>query len=122
MRDVNSEPQKTLKFRLGRKPAIDANRLPPVSATGWQDVEQRVVGYSLLSTGCYWEVKVAGGGGGGTVCSMVLEVVWFPTDTDGCSLDVKAQNMQLFPRFHLCSKMPGHCALNIGATVVHVTQ
>eukprot|EP00971_Amphidinium_carterae_P350597 6491642-Amphidinium_carterae.2 len=106
------------KFRLvGRKTVISANRLPPVSASGWQDVERGVVDQSLLSTGCYLEVKVACGGG--IVCSMVLEVVWFSIDADGCSLDVRAlgashpvgqewieqqKNMQSFPQFHLCSQ------------------
>eukprot|EP00971_Amphidinium_carterae_P063109 1248898-Amphidinium_carterae.1 len=124
------------KFRLvGKKPAINANRLPPVSTAGWQDVDHGGVDYSLVSTGGYLEVKVAGGDG--TVCSMVLEVVWASIDADGCSLDVRAlgashpvgqqwieqqKGTQSFPQFHLCSKRPGHCSFNTGATMVHITQ
>eukprot|EP00971_Amphidinium_carterae_P338033 6475188-Amphidinium_carterae.2 len=124
-----------LKDRLvGKKPAIHANRLPAHSAV-WQNVEQGVVDYFLVFTGCYVEVKVAGGGG--TICSMVLEVVWFAADTEGCIMDVRAlgashpvgqqwidqhKGAQSFPQFHLCSKAPGHCAVDSGVPMVHITQ
>eukprot|EP00971_Amphidinium_carterae_P077252 1525856-Amphidinium_carterae.1 len=70
----------------------------------------------------YLEVRVAGANG--TVCSIVLEVVWVTSDTNGCTLDVRLfgashpvgqqwieqQKMSdSFPQFHRCSKRQGLC-------------